>query len=407
MQNTHVQIVWRTVAAMLACAVLLAASPVRAGDPGSGGDNNLEASTRPHKSPPSAADAGGRLISRDHERAAAPLPPTAVIGFAGKGDAEHKLADDVTDAVAALLAAEPDVQLIDRQALLQIAREQSISPAEFTQETQAVKLGKLAGARLLIVGRVFPLDGQLMITAKVIGVETSRFEAVLVKGAPGEVDQLAMQLAEKIAERIRQRGDLLVAGPLVEDGRLEKLIEVLKTKQKPRLAVVVIEARSARQPQQAPQLQQAPAADSACETQIRQLLLDSGFTVVNINRDDLARLAPSDANDPHESSESPDARWRRNLASVDLIVTGKAFTSPRGRLGQLVAAGARAEINLIDRNNGRVLFADRTTANGIDTDEQLAGQAALAEAGKQIGMQLLDYLAQQLPDEKPEAKHKN
>ncbi|MBK9126494.1 MAG: carboxypeptidase regulatory-like domain-containing protein [Phycisphaerales bacterium] len=46
---------------------------------------------------------------------------------------------------------------------------------------QAVKVGRLVGARILVTGKVYAIDDQTMMTAKVIGVETSRVEAILVK----------------------------------------------------------------------------------------------------------------------------------------------------------------------------------------------------------------------------------
>jgi hypothetical protein len=77
---------------------------------------------------------------------------------------------------------------------------------------QAVKVGRLVGARILVTGRAFALGKQQMITAKIIGTETSLVDGLLVKSEEGgDLGELTVELAEKIGKRLREVGPKLVA----------------------------------------------------------------------------------------------------------------------------------------------------------------------------------------------------
>ena len=77
---------------------------------------------------------------------------------------------------------------------------------------QAVKVGKLVGAKIMVTGRSFRLGKDVYITAKIIGTETSLFEGVMVKDAStADMGALVVALSEKVAAKVRQVGPTLVA----------------------------------------------------------------------------------------------------------------------------------------------------------------------------------------------------
>ena len=74
---------------------------------------------------------------------------------------------------------------------------------------------------------------------------------------------------------------------------------------------------------------------------------------------------------------------------MDWVIVGEAFSQGAGVMGQLQFASARAEINVIQRKDGRIVRADRVTTRGVDLAEQIAGKTALEKAGRQLAQGLL------------------
>src|SRR5678815_2466852 len=78
--------------------------------------------------------------------------------------------------------------------------EQELGLSGTVSSETAAKVGHLTGAKVLVTGKVFKADRDLMVVAKVIGTETSRVYGELVKGpASSSLDTLASQLATKVS----------------------------------------------------------------------------------------------------------------------------------------------------------------------------------------------------------------
>jgi hypothetical protein len=77
---------------------------------------------------------------------------------------------------------------------------------------QAIKIGKLVGAKILVTGKAFTLDKSVFITAKLIGTETSLVDGIVVKGKQeDDMSDLIMKTAERVAETLQERRLILVA----------------------------------------------------------------------------------------------------------------------------------------------------------------------------------------------------
>src|SRR5207253_6429313 len=78
----------------------------------------------------------------------------------------------------------------------------------FIDPSQALPVGKLTGAKLLLTGRVLALGDNTLLSARVIAVETGRVQGVSLP-SPGElsVDQAADRLAEIGRASCRERGE--------------------------------------------------------------------------------------------------------------------------------------------------------------------------------------------------------
>jgi len=290
----------------------------------------------------------------------------AVLDFDAKTAGDPELGKQVSEALVAMLAGEGTYQLVDRAALSRALQEQELGASGLVDAATAAKLGHVVGAKILITGKVFPLDKQTYVTAKIIGTETSLVEGVLVKAdQTAEVGMIVERLSSKIIERIQAIGPKLVAGESDETDPLPGLIARLSSRTLPKLGVRIAEHH----------VTQAPAAriDPAVETEMRALLKQAGFTIIEGDDKELAK------------------------AGVEQVITGEAFSEFAARIGNLVSCSARVELKVLPLNGGEVLYTDRETARAADLSENIAGKSALQKGGRAIGIRLLEHFDKTLP----------
>ncbi len=337
------------------------------------------------------------------DAAKAPVKPSAgltvaVLDFTASDPAAPNLGTELAAALSAMLSGETGVTLVERQTMAQILREHELSLTGLVNEQQAVKVGKLVGAKLMVTGRAFRLGKDLFITAKLIGTETSLVEGVMVKdAADADLGAMAVALSEKVAQKIRQSGPKLVAAADDEIDPLPALKKKLADRRKPVLAVIVREQHHAgMQPVVVGSVTVVVRViDPAVETEIKKLLAECGFSVQDVAQNELTDFArgwpATDVN-----------RWPQGLGKVEVLVAGEAFSEFAARIGNLVSCSARAEINLVNRSSGKVLLADRVTVRAADLSENAAGKKALQNAGRALGIRILEHFAATLPVEKGE-----
>ena len=330
------------------------------------------------------------------QEAAEPLT-VAVLGFEAPGNADGQIGQMINDTVEVILSGEPNFRLVNRSELATTIAEQGMNLSGVVDTQQATRVGQVAGAKLLVTGKAFELGESRMITAKLIGTETTRLRAVMVKGElDAPLDALVFELAEKLAAEMREQGSELVASAPPTDP-IPQLTEKLKGRPLPVMAVVI--------PEEHRQTRALPAAagavpDPAVETELKMLLIGAGVDVRDLQDNALADWVSA-----YENGSNPS--WPRSLEGVDLVIVGEAFSESAGNLGELRLASARAEINVISRKDGRIVLADRTTTRGVDLAVEIAGKTALEKAGRVLGLRLLTYLEEQTGDhagqEKPAA----
>ncbi|MEK6248278.1 MAG: hypothetical protein N2C12_08870, partial [Planctomycetales bacterium] len=230
------------------------------------------------------------------------------------------------------------------------------------------------------------------LTAKLIGTETSRVQADMVKGdTKADLGELTMELSEKIRAKIASRGPSLIGADFVTRDPLPGLIkEASKLPDKPVMAVVVTEEHIA-----SPRTNAGQPLDPAVETELKRSLTQAGFVVKDVKENELAEWA-------NGINSDKEVTWPRGLEGVDLVVTGEAVSEFATRIQSLVSCIARAEINVISRKEGRIVLADRRTSRAVDLAENIAGKTALQKTGHQLSIPLMEYLikgASGKPDE--------
>lgn len=287
---------------------------------------------------------------------------------------DPRFGSNIATMLAARLSVDGSFNLVERAALGKALNEQQLSLSGLADPATAAKVGDLVGAKILITGKAFMMDNHLILTAKVIGVETSR-----VVGQMRQIDtskELApevFQFADELAKLIRDRSaELLPAGQVMPDP-VAQIRQQLGDSPRPTVAVIIPEQHRARRPA-------APPVDPAVETEIKNVLGACGFTIVDVGRNDLADWARQ------MRAASKDVPWPAALDQVDVVIVGEAMSEFAGQTDDLISCAARAEINVIDRHTGRIILADRQTQRAVDVAENIAGKTALQKAGRQLGL---------------------
>jgi hypothetical protein len=295
------------------------------------------------------------LLAGALARAAAPEVLTvAVFDFESKDEAVRDLGPKVATLVNANLSAEPQVITVERAELEKVLGEHELNLSGNVSPDSAVKIGQLTGAKVLVTGRVFKSDGELIIVAKVIGTETSRVFGEMVSGqAKASVSDLSKELAKKITSVVTQRGDALVAKVKSREQRIEEIKKAIKDRKLPAVLVKIGEEHFGQR-----------VTDPAAETELNKMLQDCGFKLVDQQSKDKAEVE----------------------------ITGDAFSAYGLRKGNLISCKARVELKARS-SSGDILAVDRQTSVAVDITEQTAAKTALQNAAADLAERLLPKLA--------------
>jgi curli biogenesis system outer membrane secretion channel CsgG len=216
----------------------------------------------------------------------------------------------------------------------------------------AAQIGYLTGAQVLVTGRIFPVQKDLFIVAKIIGVETGRVYGETAKiPLRGDMDEAAQDLAEKVAVSIETKGDSLVAKVEAKDDIVASLRPLVKGKNLPTVSVAIEEESLGRQ-----------LIDPAAQTELLYILHQLGFTII----------------DPAESN-----------VRADIEITGEAFSEFGMRNGSLVSSSGRVEVKAVDVSTGEVVGVGRHVSVAVDLSREIAGKAAITKATVKIAAALI------------------
>ena len=280
----------------------------------------------------------------------------AIFDFESKDEAVRDLGPKVAALVNATLSAESSVITVERAELEKILGEQELGKSGTVSAETAAKVGQLTGAKVLVTGRVFKVDKELMIVAKVIGTETSRVYGEMVKGgASASIADLATDLAKKIGATIGQKGATLVAKVESPEARLERIRKSLKGDKRPVLSIKITERHF-----------NGPTIDPAAETELGRIAGACGFKLADDQSD----------------------------RKADVEITGEALSEFGLRKGNLVSCKARVEIKVRERRTGNLLFVDLQTSVAVDLTEQVAAKTALQNAAAELAERMLPKLTQ-------------
>jgi len=314
-------------------------------------------------------------------------PPTSLltVGVAPFQSRDEQRAREVTDIITADLSMDSRIKLVERSRLDQVMGELGLSKAGVADADTAQKVGFLAGADVLVWGRLFLIDKQAMMVGRVVGVETGRVFAEQVRGSDTE-DLLPMvdELAQKIADRIASERAALVAPDVRDDmqANLNALTESLKGKNRPKAAVMINEEHLG-----------AVSFDPAAETEVMYWLTKLSFPLVDMSSQRLQMRQWAKEYYEATSYDIPDLIPE----DVGVLVIGEALSEPAGQFGPLFATRYRVEARALDRNTGDIIAVARRSGTYSDASPMLAGKNGIQKAAAGIAYEIIPKLAGYVP----------
>ena len=133
-----------------------------------------------------------------------------------------------------------------------------------------------------------------------------------------------------------------------------------------------------------------PVVDPAAETEIKKILKEVGFEVIEAKKETLAKWAKD-----------------YSMAGVDIIITGEGFSEFGSRIGGLVSCIARLEVQATERESHRIVSSQRSTRRAVDLSEAVAAKTALQAAGRELAIKTIEKIAGELEErEKSESENK-
>jgi hypothetical protein len=242
---------------------------------------------------------------------------------------------------------------VERAELEKVLGEQELGLSGTISPDTAAKVGHLTGAKVLVTGRVFKVDKELVIVAKIIGTETSRVFGEMIKGqSAAPITGLASDLAKKISETVTGKGDTLVAKDETREERIARVKKMIKQEKLPTVSIKIGERHFGQ-----------PVIDPAAETELGLVLKECGFHLVD----------------------------EKSKERADVEITGEAFSAYAMRKGNLVSCKARVEIKA-QRPNGEIVAVDRQTSMAVDIAEQTAAKTSLQQAAMDLAERLVRVL---------------
>ena len=272
--------------------------------------------------------------------------PVAIFAFAERGSGVTGQGAMVADLLFANLINQSNIMLVERDEMKKMIDEAELNLSGMVNPNEAIKIGQLTGAKIIITGSVFKQKSNTYLVAKVIGTETSRVLGKSVNGMEG-IDKLAKQLSEEVAKLITTKGQKLVAKVETKKDIIENIRKVIKDKEKPKVYISVTEKHIGQS-----------TIDPAAENELQSICKELGFAVT------------------------------KNEVDADIVIKGEGFSEFVTRNNNLICVKARLELTATDKK-GNVLAVDSQTSVEVGLAEQITGKKALQEATDKLAERIL------------------
>jgi len=251
------------------------------------------------------------------------------------------------------LAAQPNLAMVERAQLDTAVGELSLGASGMVDPSTATKVGRLTGAKTLILTKAIGSPTDMTVVTKIIGSETGRVFAVTEAIGSSDTQSAAKRLAEKVAAAVKSHATEILAPSEDPTAREAKMKALVAGKNLQTITISIPEQHITR-----------PVRDPAAETEIARTLGGLGFSIF-------------------EQSAAE---------KVAIRITGEAISELGTRHGDFISCRARVEIKVVDTASGRVLLQDRQTEVVADISEAIAAKTALQNAGVKLAERIIMVL---------------
>jgi curli biogenesis system outer membrane secretion channel CsgG len=276
------------------------------------------------------------------------------------------MARAVPELLATALTRDKNLTLVEREKLDKILAEQSLGASGLVDPDKAVQIGKLIGARFLVLPRTYTVGDQIFVSAKVVNAETGKVMVAskAARAAGANATMLSGLIAEDV-QRLLDTASKEPAGPSDDDRYKQQLADIAKAlgdRKRPTVTVVVPEE----------QLRHL-IPDPAVKTELCYMLRKLKFRVIENDSPLLDQWS-------RDYFAGKATKLPAEVGDIDVVIYGGAFAETTGQRGNLVSARARLELSAIDPKTSEIIAVDKATASAADLSESVAGKSALANA---------------------------
>jgi hypothetical protein len=287
---------------------------------------------------------------------AAPTYTAAVLPFTTIKDTED-MGPDLQLLLTTYLSVSPNLMMVERADVDKALSEIELGKSGTVDPETAAKVGHLIGAQVLVTGRITQIQHDVVIVAKIIGVETGIvFGETVSMPLRGNLKDSAQQISDKIAADIAAKGEKLISHANDKEDVVAKLRPLVKDMKNLPTVSVTIDAQNIGHTD----------TDTTAQTEVGYILQKLGFTVV----------------DPMASNKK-----------ADIEITGTASSEFAMRKGNLVSAKANIEIKAIRHKDGTMVMVDREPTVAVDLSPESAGKLAQAKGASALAERFVKEIA--------------
>lgn len=319
----------------------------------------------------------------------------------------------ISEVISARLSIVDGLTVVERKDIDKVIREQKLTMAGLVSTEQAVKVGRIIGAHLLVTGRVMAINKGVYLVCKVISAETSEIKGFFLS-FPQDVSltELLDKTTTKLATSIPVWAKQLTPKVKLPPDAAAALRKLLIGKTVPKLAVLISEVHFGR-----------AVVDPAVETEFCRLLSQAGAAPVELDKTAIAAakltlikaalLSASARARTTRPAKVPRRqrlgagpimhadRLRRLFPMVRYLICGEAFSEYAEELHGMTICSARAEVKVVDLRTGTIVLADSETTHAPDLSERVAGKTALKRAGQRLARRMLPKLIERFDKASP------
>lgn len=280
--------------------------------------------------------------------------------------------------VATTLGQNRDFQLLERTRFDQVLKEQGLGTSGLADPDQVARIGRLLGARILVMLRVYRVDDQLFVTARAVEVESGRMIPVTKTMSVRDAKPvaLAVMVCADLTERIRR--EFAAGASPDEDAETTRLIAEIRQAigdgPLPRITIAVPEENLHR-----------PVPDPAVKTELAYLMRKLGFRVLEND----SALLDQWVKDQFAGKAGP---FPADIGDIDVVIYGGAVAETVGQAGNLVSSRARLELSAISVGSGELVAIQARTASAADLSGPIAAKSAMQKAGRALAKEFISEL---------------